>query len=575
VIKLKKTVLASLTIACLLFLMFLTRCKIPVKASSYIIRVPTDYRTIQEAINAASSGDTIYVYNGTYLENVVVNKTVALVGQDVDLTVIDGNEAGTVIYINSSHVSIRGFTIKNSGPYNSGIYLDHSIGSNITGNKILDTNDGISLYYSSSILISSNVISFNSYSGVVLRSSSNNVIASNILSSNYYGIYLYSYDDDNMISNNIVSSNYYGIQLYSSGKNLISGNNVFANLNVGMYITFDSANNTVYHNNLNNIDNVKISQSDVMNVWDYGGEGNYWNDYKGHNLNGDGIGDTPYVIGALNQDNFPLMGIFSNFSIVLERKIYSVTVISNSTISVFRFEIGTETGNRIIRFNATGEYGTVGFCRVRIPTELVNYPYVVLIDGEEVIPTLLNVSSEAYAYLYFTYLHKDQSITIIYSETLALYFKLLENYNILLSNYTQLSGLNKTYYELLDNYLKLQKDFNGLNKTYHTLFGNYSQLQASFHDLNDSYLKHLIDYSALLANYNTLLNNYTKLQASFRDLNDSYLEHLLDYSEQMQNIQSLTYILVALTAIFIITTVYLSKRVHARITTKSREFEGK
>ena len=575
-IKLKKTVLASLTIACLLSLMFLTKCNIPVKASTYIIYVPTDYPTIQEAINNASSGYTIFVQKGIYHENVVVNKSVALIGEDVDLT---AEGSGTVIYINASYVSIHGFTIRNSGanPYDSGIYVDHSIGSNISDNKILNTNDGISLYYSSSILISSNVISFNYYSGVVLYSSSNNVIACNILSSNYYGVYLFS-SDDNMISDNMVSSNYHGIQLYSSGKNLISGNNVSANLNVGMYITFGSTNNTVYHNNINNMKNL---QSDVMNVWDYGGEGNYWNDYKGHDLNGDGIGDTPYVMGALNQDNYPLMGIFSNFSIVLERKIYSVTVISNSTISVFRFEIWTETGNRIIRFNATGEDGAVGFCRVRIPTELMNYPHIVLIDSEEVIPTLLNVSNNAYASLYFTYLQKNHTITIIYSKTLALYFELLdgylklqkdlydlnetyytllENYNILLSNYTQLqisfgelnnsyqklSSLNRTYYELLDNYLKLQMDLHDLNETYHALSGNY----------------------------NILLYNYSQLQVSFHDLNDSYLKHLLDYSEQMQNIRNLTYILVALTAIFIITTIYLSKRVHARITTKSKEFEG-
>jgi len=582
--------------------MFLTKCKIPVKASTYIIYVPTDYPTIQEAINNASSGDTIFVQKGTYHENVVVNKSVALIGDDVDLTA-DG--AGTVIYINASYVSIHGFTIRNSGtnPYDSGIYVDHSIGSNISGNKILNTNDGISLYYSSSILISSNVISFNYKSGVVFYSSSNNVIACNILSFNYLGVYLYS-SDENIISDNIVSSNYYGIQLYSSGKNLISGNNVSASLNVGMYITFGSANNTVYHNNISNMKNL---QSDVMNVWDYGGEGNYWNDYKGHDLNGDGIGDTPYKIDSFNQDNYPLMGMFYDFRITLGTEIYSVTVISNSSLSAFKFQLGSETGNRIIHFNATGEDGTTGFCRVKIPTKLMNYSYIVLVDDEEIIPTLLSISNESYAYLYFTYPNKNQTITIIYSEALYLYnellndylrlqkdlhdlnetyhtlletyYVLLENYNVLLSNYTQ---LQISFGELNDSYQKLQKDLNGLNKTYHALSGNYnillynySQLQTSFHELNDSYLEHLIDYSALLGNYNTLLYNYTQLQVSFHDLNDSYLKHLLDYSEQMQNIRNLTYILAALTAIFIITTIYLSKRAHTNVTTKIRAIEEK
>jgi hypothetical protein len=252
------------------------------------------------------------------------------------------------------------------------------------------------------------------------------------------------------------------------------------------------------------------------------------------------------------------MGMFSEFSITLEREIYSVTVISNSTISLFMFQIGAETGNKIIYFNATGKDSTIGFCRVKIPTKLMNYPHIVLVDSEEIIPTLLNVSNEVYAYLYFTYLPNNHTITIISSKTLALYF------------------------ELLDEYLKLQKDLYNLNETYHALLenynillSNYTELQITFGELNDSYLKHLLDYSALLGNYNILLYNYSQLQVSFHELNDSYLKHLLDYSEQMQNIRNLTYILVALTAILIITTVYLSKRAHTNVTTKIRAIEEK
>jgi hypothetical protein len=252
------------------------------------------------------------------------------------------------------------------------------------------------------------------------------------------------------------------------------------------------------------------------------------------------------------------MGTFSEFSITLERETYSVTVISNSTISVFRFQIGAEAGNKIIYFNVTGKDGTSGFCRVKMSTRLMNYPYIVLVDSEEILPTILNVSNEAYAYLYFTYLHKNHTITIISSKTLALYF------------------------ELLDEYLNLQKDLYNLNETYHALLenynillSNYTQLQITFGELNNSYLEHLIDYSALLGNYNILLYNYTQLQVSFHDLNDSYLEHLLDYFEQMQNIRNLTYILVALTAILIITTIYLSKRSHTNVTTRIKAIEEK
>jgi pectin methylesterase-like acyl-CoA thioesterase len=49
-----------------------------------------DYVTIQEAINNASAGDTVYVYEGHYYENIVVNKSISLTGEDRDNTIIDG-----------------------------------------------------------------------------------------------------------------------------------------------------------------------------------------------------------------------------------------------------------------------------------------------------------------------------------------------------------------------------------------------------------------------------------------------------------------------------------------------------
>jgi parallel beta-helix repeat protein len=583
--------------------MFLTKCKITAKASTCMIHVPTDYPTIQEAINNAGSGCTIFVENGTYAENVVVNKTVALIGEDVDLTIIDGKGSegtGTVIYINVSDVSIHDFTIRNSGTdqYDSGIYVDHSIGCNISDNKILSTNNGVSLYFASDNLISSNIISSNYYSGVVLGSSSNNVIACNTLSSNLDGVYLYL-SGDNMVSDNVVYSNYNGFHLYSSSKNVISGNNVSANLNVGMYCAFDSANNTFYHNNVNNSKNV---ESNVTNVWDYEGEGNYWNDYEGQDLDGDGIGDAPYTIDSYVQDNYPLMGSFSDFKIVLEEETYSVTTISNSTISDFKFQIGKETGNKIISFNATNVNGAFGFCRIKIPTALMKYPNIILVDSEEIVPTKLDASNETYVCLYFTYPH-DCVVTIISSEALGLYYDLLDKYlglNIsfselndtyqrLLANFTalqfDLNALNNTYYALLANFTALQFDLNTLNDIYYNLSNNYSillgdlsQLQENLEELNMSYqaLYNLNQtYYTLVNNYNILLSNYSQLKASFDELNNSYQEHLLDYSEQIGNVRNLAYIFIATTTIFIIATFYLSKRAHSGTTIKTKVIEEK
>jgi parallel beta-helix repeat protein len=565
--KMRKGILALLMSLYLLSILSLGNCEKSVKASQTTWIVdddgPADFNTIQEAINGASDGDTIYVYNGTYYENILVNKTVSLVGQDRGITIIDGQGNGNVVSITAGNVSVHGFTISNSGihPYHSGIFIDGpcATGSNISHNNILNNNDGVSLYYASNNLISNNIMSFNHYNGIVLYSSGNNLISNNIISYNYYyGVFLYS-SGVNMIVSNTISSNYYGIYLYSSDRNLVSGNNVSASQLVGMYISY-SVNNTVYHNNFSNMKNV---QSDRMNDWDYGGEGNYWNGYTGQDLNQDGIGDAPYVMSQYNQDNHPLMGMFYYFSISLEKETYSVTIISNLTIYAFRFEIGAETGNKIVRFNATGEDNMVGFYRVKIPTELMNYSYIVLIDSEEITSTLLNVSNETYAYLYFSYLNKNQAITIIYSETLRLYNELLARY---LNLQMDFNNLNNIYYALLENF--------------NILLSNYTQLQISFDELNNSYqMLHSLNktYYDLLDNYlnlqmdfNNLNNDHSQLLINFDELNNFYQEHLTDYSEHMQNIRSLTYIFVAATTIFIITTLYLSKRVHTSVTTKTK-----
>jgi parallel beta-helix repeat protein len=162
-----------------------------------------------------------------------------------------------------------------------------------------------------------------------------------------------------------------GIYVISSGNN-ISHNTITNNKN-GIYLYYSSNDNTIHHNNfINNTDQV---WSDSVNVWNDDDEGNYWSDYAGQDLYGDGIGDAPYIIDVNNQDNHPLMGTFSNFTVTWKGENYHVTTICNSTISNFRFEIGPETGNKIIRFNVAGKDNTVGFCRVMTPTDLMNYPY--------------------------------------------------------------------------------------------------------------------------------------------------------------------------------------------------------
>ncbi|HYB68396.1 MAG TPA: hypothetical protein VEC97_02520, partial [Candidatus Acidoferrales bacterium] len=113
------------------------------RASPSVITVPTDYPTIQQAINAANPGDTVFVENGTYPGNVVVNKTVNLIGENNQSTIIDGGGVGTVLTVSASglptgsadNVTIANFTLANSGsgPSDSALLLNGVEGCNVTG----------------------------------------------------------------------------------------------------------------------------------------------------------------------------------------------------------------------------------------------------------------------------------------------------------------------------------------------------------------------------------------------------------------------------------------------------------
>ena len=532
-IKLNKPPLASFTILCLLFISLITECRISVKAELTTLYVDDDnitgpwdgtkehpYQNITNALEHSIDGDTIFVRAGTYYENVMINKSISLLGEDRYSTIVDSNKIGNVIYIATNNVSVENFTIKESGLqlYDSGIFVGSSSGNNIsnniiTNNVITSNYEGISLYFSSNNVVYGNEITSN-YEGISLYFSSNNVVYGNEITSNDQGISLYYFSSHNVVYGNEITSNDQGISLYFSSHNVVYGNEITSNYE-GIHLAFHNSNNTVYCNNFNNI---YQAWSDSKSIWDYRGEGNYWSNYTGQDLNGDGIGDNPHVIDVNNQDNYPLMGIFSDFNISFERETYHVTTICNSTISDFNFKIGTETGNKIISFNAISDDNSVGFCRITIPTELLMYPYIVLINSNWVTPTLLEISNTTVR-LYFTYLN-NSTITIISPEA---------------------------YNELMDRYLKLQIDLLNLSSTYY----------------------------ALLNNYSIVLGNYSQLQESYNELNSSLQEHLLDYSEQIQNIRSLMYITAAITAIFIITAIYLSKRTHANVRPKTTLSEGK
>ena len=238
---------------------------------------PGNYSRIQDAIDNATNGDTVFVYDDAspYNEHIIVNKSISLNGENKHTTVIDGMHTGHIITITSEHVTVQGFLIEN-GKY--GIILRSNY-SHIKGN-IVQNNNERGIYFgglsSNNNDISANIIRYNGIGvyddkkQIPVGEPENNVISDNIISYNTLGIMMMwnwgnivskntiTHNDDwgikialrkeNIIKDNIIDHNRKGIWISDTDKNFISGNTI-TNSSEGIYIT-SSDDNVISNNTL-------------------------------------------------------------------------------------------------------------------------------------------------------------------------------------------------------------------------------------------------------------------------------------------------------------------------------------
>jgi parallel beta-helix repeat protein len=152
-------------------------------AVSYVIRVPVDFMTIKEAVQAASPGDTIRVASGTYFEHVTIDKPVTLVGENVNDTIVDGDGTWRVIQVLGPETygqtvasKISGFTIQNGL---IGIYIK-SEGNIIEGNIVKNCVGGIFVFQGGGNVIRRNTVEDNEL-GIVCEGSENEFYHNNLI----------------------------------------------------------------------------------------------------------------------------------------------------------------------------------------------------------------------------------------------------------------------------------------------------------------------------------------------------------------------------------------------------------
>jgi parallel beta-helix repeat protein len=310
-------------------------------------------------------------YDGPVNQTVVVNKNISIIGENVNGTIIKLYPAynmtwlfasaftsySDAIAITADNCKIQNLTIifDNQGGYitargngneltGNNIHTGLSTGVNVNGsnckidNNTVDGNIQLTGSYSeitdnsaSSIYIygSHNTVERNICACIGLGYESNGadsnlILGNSIINDNYgtSGISL-SWSNDNFFCKNKFSGTLgYGMELWNSNNNTIIANDV-VDCQVAVIAEGNSSNNKIYHNNFiktnfwrdyvydqytdSNIRDAYPSLTMSTNIWDFDKKGNHWGNYNGSDLNLDGIGDTPYVINANNQDNFPLI----------------------------------------------------------------------------------------------------------------------------------------------------------------------------------------------------------------------------------------------------------------------------
>lgn len=284
-----------------------------VTVSASDIFVPENYTTIQQAMDNSKPGDTIIVDNGTYKENIVLNKRLSIRCNSSDCVVNAKNSDIHVFKVTADYVNISGFKITGTERFEkAGIFVG-----------------------AANCKISNNTI-FKNEVGIFLTNSSTNTVDNNTVSDNAFGVFL-KYSNSNVLANNSVSGNNYGVTIRYSKNNVLFYNNVFDN-HYGIYTAY-SHNNYVYLNNF--IDNDKIIFSRSTNSWDtrspvtynYNGSsfesymGNYWDNYEGKDENGDGVGEKPHK--KTESDN-ALVEPFESYNVKNRLPLVSPTPISSS-----------------------------------------------------------------------------------------------------------------------------------------------------------------------------------------------------------------------------------------------------
>ncbi|UCG36562.1 MAG: right-handed parallel beta-helix repeat-containing protein [Candidatus Bathyarchaeota archaeon] len=288
------------------------------------------FSRIQDAIEAASEGDTVRVMAGTYYEHVVVQKSVSLIGENSSTTIINGSGEGTAVSVNASNIVVQGFTLANSG---NGVYVTKAFNCTVQSNNVRNNKDR----------------------GIIISMSQNCTVLDNYVEGTWQGYGLnVNASERVLVKDNAAINNYFdGIGFFSSTSSEVVGNTVSENRLFGMVVDYQSDKNLIYSNNFFS-NGKQVASSNPTNSWNHESHGNYWEDYAGTDSDGDGIGDAPFTVDEESQqeDAYPLIRPYVN-------EIY-LRVDTKPPIAAFTFSPSPLFENETLNLDASSTSDSVG-----------------------------------------------------------------------------------------------------------------------------------------------------------------------------------------------------------------------
>jgi parallel beta-helix repeat protein len=194
---------------------------------------------------------------------------------------------------------------------------------NISYNTLIGPMIGIDLLGLSSSVIRENRIIASTWGygaqGMGLSLCTENTIVDNTITNmSFHAIVLSGSSHNTIVGNTITDNDQFGLRFLdlwpeNSSYNTVHGNHIARHNAFGIEVGASCEHNRFYHNTIEDngawYGGTQVSVAEATpTVWDDGfpSGGNYWSDYTGYDQDDDGIGDTPYVIDAANQDRYPL-----------------------------------------------------------------------------------------------------------------------------------------------------------------------------------------------------------------------------------------------------------------------------